>query len=160
MNAGKEGLKFVYTMDYNVPSYLCGDEGIIRKNPYKCLHIKKDKNSEAALEKYLTKEEFARLANMQLPTDYLRHARDLFLFQTFTCMAYVDLAAFDPATAKREVVGPLACNGKFGDHISRGAVGTDGCLYFAEAGNTPTKLFKCDLGFAAGTPEKKHRMWG
>ena len=72
------------------------NEGIIRRNPYKNLHIKKDKNSDEALEKYLTKEEFARLAEMDLPSDYLRHARDLFLFQTYTCMAYVDLAAFDP----------------------------------------------------------------
>lgn len=72
------------------------NEGIIRKNPYKSLHIKKDKNSDEALEKYLTKEEFERLAEMELPSDYLRHARDLFLFQTYTCMAYVDLAAFDP----------------------------------------------------------------
>ena len=72
------------------------NEGIIRKNPYKCLHIKKDKNSDEALEKYLTKEEFARLAEIELNADYLVHARDLFLFQTYTCMAYVDLAAFDP----------------------------------------------------------------
>lgn len=72
------------------------NEGIIRKNPYKSLHIKKDKNSDEALEKYLTKDEFARLAELQLNADYLVHARDLFLFQTYTCMAYVDLAAFDP----------------------------------------------------------------
>lgn len=72
------------------------NDGIIRRNPYKNLHIKKDKNSDEALEKYLTKEEFASLAKMDLPSDYLRHARDLFLFQTYTCMAYVDLAAFDP----------------------------------------------------------------
>lgn len=71
------------------------NEGIIRKNPYKSLHIKKDKNSDEALEKYLTKEEFARLAEMELPSEYLRHARDLFVFQVYTCMAYVDLAAFD-----------------------------------------------------------------
>ena len=71
------------------------DEGIIRKNPYKSIHIKKDKNSDEALDKYLTKEEFARIANMELPTEYLRHARDLFVFQTYTCMAYVDLEAFD-----------------------------------------------------------------
>ena len=72
------------------------NEGIIRRNPYKNLHIKKDKNSDEALEKYLTKEEFERISKMELPSDYLRHARDLFLFQTYTCMAYVDLAAFDP----------------------------------------------------------------
>lgn len=71
------------------------NEGIIRKNPYKSIHIKKDKNSDEALEKYLTKEEFARLAEIELPSEYLRHARDLFLFQTYTCMAYVDLEAFD-----------------------------------------------------------------
>lgn len=71
------------------------NEGIIRKNPYKSLHIKKDKNSDEALEKYLTKEEFTRLAEMELPSEYLQHARDLFVFQVYTCMAYVDLAAFD-----------------------------------------------------------------
>lgn len=71
------------------------DEGIINRNPYKSLHIKKDKNSDESLEKYLTQEEFARLATIELPTEYLRHARDLFIFQTYTCMAYVDLAAFD-----------------------------------------------------------------
>ena len=73
------------------------NEGIIRKNPYKSLHIKKDKNSDEALEKYLTREEFARLVELELPSEYLRHARDLFVFQTYTCMAYVDLAAFDAA---------------------------------------------------------------
>ena len=71
------------------------NEGIFRKNPYKSIHIKKDKNSDEALEKYLTIDEFARLAEIELPSDYLRHARDLFLFQTYTCMAYIDLAAFD-----------------------------------------------------------------
>lgn len=71
------------------------NDGIIRKNPYKSLHIKKDKNSDEALEKYLTYEEFERLSTIDLPVDYLQRARDLFLFQTYTCMAYVDMAAFD-----------------------------------------------------------------
>lgn len=71
------------------------NEGIICKNPYKSVHIKKDKNNDEALEKYLTKEEFARFAELELPSEYLRHARDLFVFQTYTCMAYVDLDAFD-----------------------------------------------------------------
>ena len=71
------------------------DEGLMRKNPYKSLHINKEKINDKALEKYLTKEEFARLANLELPVEYLQHARDLFVFQTYTCLAYVDLAAFD-----------------------------------------------------------------
>ena len=32
---------------------------------------------------------------MDLPTDSLQRVRDLFVFQTYTCLAYVDLAAFD-----------------------------------------------------------------
>lgn len=71
------------------------DEGLMHKNPYKALHINKDKVNDKALEKFLTQEEFARLAKMELPADYLCHARDLFVFQTYTCLAYVDLAAFD-----------------------------------------------------------------
>jgi site-specific recombinase XerD len=77
------------------------DEGLMRKNPYKSLHIKKDKNSDEALEKYLTREEFAKIATMDLPTDYLRHARDLFVFQVYTCLAYVDLMAFDKTKIKK-----------------------------------------------------------
>jgi site-specific recombinase XerD len=70
------------------------DEGLLRRNPYKSLHINKDKKSDG-LQKYLTREEFERLSSLDLPADYLRHARDLFVFQTYTCLAYVDLAAFD-----------------------------------------------------------------
>lgn len=76
------------------------DEGLMRKNPYKALHINKDKVNDNALEKCLTKEEFERLSTMDLPADYLRHARDLFVFQTYTCLAYVDLAAFDASKIK------------------------------------------------------------
>lgn len=88
------------------------NEGLIRKNPYKSLHINKDKKSDG-LEKYLTKEEFERLSTLELPCDYLRHARDLFVFQTYTCLAYVDLAAFD-ASLIREVNGRQIYVGKRG----------------------------------------------
>lgn len=80
------------------------DEGIMQRNPYKHIHINKDKSGGDALEKYLTAGEFARLAAMDPPIDYLRHARDLFIFQTYTCLSYVDMAAFDPARI-REVKG-------------------------------------------------------
>lgn len=73
------------------------DDGLMQRNPYKHVHIKKDKNSDTAIEKYLTQGEFSRLASLEPTTEYLRHARDLFVFQTYTCLAYVDLAAFDPA---------------------------------------------------------------
>ena len=34
---------------------------------------------------------------MEPPTAYLRHARDMFVFQTYTCLSYTDLASFDPS---------------------------------------------------------------
>ena len=69
------------------------------------------------------------------------------------------LASFDPASARREILAPIAADGKPGDHISRGAIGSDGCIYFAEAGNTPTKLFRCDIGRRL-IHNKTLRMWG
>lgn len=89
------------------------DEGLMHRNPYKQLRIKKDKNSDEALEKYLTKEELERISNLELPTDYLRRARDLFVFQTYTCLAYVDLAAFD-ADKIRDVGGRKMYAGRRG----------------------------------------------
>jgi len=70
------------------------------------------------------------------------------------------LVQFDPGTTKRKMMGAIEVDGKPGDHISRGACGLDGCLYFAEAGNTPTKLFKCDIGSTNGKKFKVRRMWG
>ncbi len=70
------------------------------------------------------------------------------------------LVSFDPATRKRTIVGAIEVDGNPGDHISRGACGSDGNLYFAEAGNTPTKLFKCDVSCAGQKKTEVRRMWG
>lgn len=75
------------------------EEGLIRRNPYKSLHIDKAKRSNG-LGKYLTMEEFSLLANLNPPVEYLRHARDLFVFQTYTCLSYVDMASFDVSRIK------------------------------------------------------------
>ncbi len=69
------------------------------------------------------------------------------------------LIRFNPASGEREMLGALFCDGKYGDHISRGAFGSDGKLYFAEAGNTPTKLFKCDCNLTPGSHGVR-RVWG
>ena len=69
-------------------------EGFLRRNPYKWVRIDKEK-SKGGIGKYLTPEEFNKIRNMDLPTDSLQRVRDLFVFQTYTCLAYVDLAAFD-----------------------------------------------------------------
>ena len=75
------------------------EEGLLHKNPYKSLHIKKEKSS-GGIGKYLTIEEFRRIEQLQPPTNYLRHARDLFVFQTYTCLSYTDLSAFDVSKVK------------------------------------------------------------
>ena len=72
------------------------DAGHLTRNPYRWLNIVKDKDS-VALDKFLSKEELDRIATCDLPTDCLRKVRDLFLFQTYTCLSYVDMKAFDAA---------------------------------------------------------------
>lgn len=75
------------------------DDGLMKRNPYKSIHIDKEPTKDA-LEKYLTKEEFERIAGLSLPINYLQHAQDLFIFQTYTCLAYTDLADFNPDNIK------------------------------------------------------------
>lgn len=70
------------------------DAGHITRNPYRWLHIEKDKSS-GGIGKYLTKAEFLHLRDMIIPNDSLRRVRDLFVFQTYTCLSYCDLATFD-----------------------------------------------------------------
>lgn len=87
-------------------------DGLMRKNPYKTLHINKDKTGDG-LSKYLTKEEFMRLEHLKPNTPFLEHARDLFVFQTYTCLSYTDMASFDPGKM-REVNGRMMYTGKRG----------------------------------------------
>ena len=70
------------------------DEGLLKRNPYKWIQIDKEKNN--GLKKYLTPEEFFKLQNAQMPTTSLERVRDLFVFQTYTCMSYIDLQNFTP----------------------------------------------------------------
>lgn len=76
------------------------DDGLMQGNPYKKLNIEKDKSS-GGIGKYLTREEFRRIEQLEPPTNYLRHACDLFIFQTYTCLSYTDLAAFDASRMKK-----------------------------------------------------------
>lgn len=88
------------------------NDGIMRKNPYKAIFIDKEPKGDA-LDKCLSREEFNRIATMDLPTNYLRHARDLFVFQTYTCLSYTDLVAFD-ASKVRDVNGKKMYVGRRG----------------------------------------------
>lgn len=76
------------------------EAGYVKRNPYKWLNIAKEKSS-GGLGKYLTPEEFHRICEVQPPTRELERARDVFIFQTWTCLSYVDLAAFDAGKLQR-----------------------------------------------------------
>lgn len=68
-------------------------EGLMSRNPYLHVRIKKEK-STGGIGKYLSPEEFEAVKNVELRTESLRRVRDLFIFQTYTCMSYTDLADF------------------------------------------------------------------
>jgi site-specific recombinase XerD len=76
------------------------EAGYVKRNPYKWLNIAKEKSS-GGLGKYLSPEEFRRISEVQPPTRELERARDVFIFQTWTCLSYVDLAAFDAGKLQR-----------------------------------------------------------
>ena len=87
-------------------------ERLLRRNPYKWVNINKEKSS-SGLGKHLTPEEFQRVKNVELVTESMQKVRDVFVFQTYTCLAYVDLAAFDPKKIQ-EVKGMKVYVGKRG----------------------------------------------
>lgn len=68
-------------------------DNLITCNPYAKLHIKKTDGD--TVEKLLTPDEFRKIEKCTMPTESLTRVRDLFIFQTYTCLSYVDLAAFD-----------------------------------------------------------------
>lgn len=70
------------------------DEGYLERNPYKYVNIRKGEDGDG-LHRYLTPEEFHRLKRTRMPTDSLEHVRDVFVFQTYTCLSYTDLRNFD-----------------------------------------------------------------
>lgn len=70
------------------------DAGYLKKNPYKWVNIDKDKNTNG-LQRCLTPKEFHRIKSVKLPTDSLNKVRDVFVFQTYTCLAYRDLKNFN-----------------------------------------------------------------
>lgn len=69
------------------------NEGRLQRNPYKWVPITK-KQEKKTLDKFLTKKEVERLKKLPL-NGHLERVRDLFIFQVYTCLAYVDLASFD-----------------------------------------------------------------
>ena len=74
-------------------------ENLVTYNPYDRIRIDKGDDSQI-IEKHLSAEELRKLRSAVMPTERLDRVRDLFVFQCFTCMAYVDLAAFSAEKVK------------------------------------------------------------
>lgn len=68
-------------------------EGYIHRNPYKWTNIERRRID--SIDKCLTPDEFGRIKRCKLPTESLNKVRDIFIFQTYTCLRYSDLARFD-----------------------------------------------------------------
>ena len=68
-------------------------ENLMMYNPYDRIHIDKGDDSHS-IERCLSMEELRQLRSLPMPSDKLDRVRDLFVFQCYTCMAYVDLADF------------------------------------------------------------------
>lgn len=86
------------------------DAGLLKKNPYKWINIDKRKDA-MSLHRCLTPEEFKKLQEVKLPTLCLERVRDIFVFQTYTCLSYTDLQTFD-ASKIIEVDGMKVYTGK------------------------------------------------
>ena len=70
------------------------DEGLLQRNPYKWINITR-KDNTSSLDKCLTLHEFRLLEKARMPTESLERVKDVFIFQTYTCMRYSDVARFD-----------------------------------------------------------------
>lgn len=70
------------------------EEGYMHRNPYKWVNIDKGSDSNS-ISKFLTLEEFSRIKTAKLSTESLNKVRDVFLFQTYTCLSYTDLRSFN-----------------------------------------------------------------
>lgn len=69
------------------------EEGFLQRNPYKWIRIEKRRYD--SINKCLSPDEFRILKGIKLPTKSLERVRDLFVFQTYTCLSYIDLREFD-----------------------------------------------------------------
>lgn len=65
---------------------------LVKENPYSKIKIDRGKSTGI---KYLKKEEVDKIRFAEIPIESIEKARDLFIFQCFTGMAYADMFKFD-----------------------------------------------------------------
>ena len=84
-------------------------DGYLDENPYVTKRMNENKGA-TRIDQYLTKDEVAMIEKSEMPTKSLSEARDLFLVQCYTGMAYIDLMTYD-FTRHRANTGLELCSG-------------------------------------------------
>ena len=92
-------------------------DGLLEQNPYKFLPFHIGKGEKQYVD-CCTEEQFNDIKRLDLSTPHLQAARDLFLFQCYTGLAYSDLASFDYANCVEK-------DGKMFYHAKRTKTDTD-----------------------------------
>ena len=92
-------------------------DGLLEQNPYKFLPFHIGKGEKQYVD-CCTEEQFNDIKKLDLSTHHLLAARDLFLFQCYTGLAYSDLASFDYANCVQK-------DGKMFYHAKRTKTDTD-----------------------------------
>lgn len=72
--------------------YIAIREGYLAESPYEYFPISKGKPK---IRKYLTNEELHRVIDCEIHNNVINKVRDLFIFQCYTGLAYIDIAKFD-----------------------------------------------------------------
>lgn len=81
-------------------------DGYLKDNVYVTKGIKVDKG-KTRIEEHLVAEEVAAIAKTEMPTRSLSEAKDLFLIQCYSGLAYIDLMTFDFTKAKGAEIGSV-----------------------------------------------------
>ncbi len=76
-------------------------EGFLSTDPYDGVRLDHG-NFDKSIEKFLTVKELKQLRDAKMPDERLKRVRDLFIFQSYTCLAYTDLAHFDKNRIQEE----------------------------------------------------------
>ena len=85
-------------------------DGLLEQSPYSCLPFSIGRGEKQYVD-CINEEQFNRIKGLDIVTPHIRQARDLFLFQCYTGLAYSDLMAFDRANCD-EIGGKLFYHSK------------------------------------------------
>lgn len=85
-------------------------EGYMKESPYKALPFSIGRGEKQYVD-CINEEQFNAIKNLVISTPHLRQARDLFLFQCYTGLAYSDLMSFNYASCE-EIGGKLFYHAK------------------------------------------------